>query len=748
MEDGSSPRRNLQPLLEGEASPNVMARSGSDGYAPPSENGHQRPSAAAAAALQPPPSPSPSSQVHQQPHHQLPNDLSFTVTNGDGSVVIMEEDEGEDLGQLDVPQLPPLISYMSYVKYFCAFGKYLIVFVIINVIGLVIVLTDDYFGYQGDIPFDSWKGFMLAIIWLVTAVWLFISARIVEQDVEKYDQMAQYEHAHMTDDTDTHHQYNGGGGNFAPIPSSTTTFLPNYTAIYGQVSRKVDEFFTKRNSARDANNNSNNEGGTGGESCNSSLVNASYALWALALGGGIFLLIGTILGKHYIKSCDRKSNLPSGGNSTGNDSEFQGDFANIEKYPLGVQEWITEKKDPWDYPRHSEYDDDFHEDSMVPTYDGKFPTAFETDTGLFCQMFDGTIFFAGQPPSIHQTGEGGDDDDNDSYTTNSRSDHLVLVEIRKSDDNSAVPTSVEYHYDVINPRMFLPAGKGMMSDTDDTYLASNCCFVAANTDKDSKQRQRNWDSIIRTSPMYCMNREDADVGYTLEKKMIAWTDRSQRGPKLSAASTGSEVLIAHIGMDNNFNYQEIVSLTPNAMETKTVYHMTRSQSDAYYYDDFGSRRDHEQTKCVQKHVIVFATIATLVVLVLSSLWLLLREGIPSGVVPLMYAVVIAIYAIGEAASGGRDNFRYLGRGWTSLALTIGTFFFYIVLCCGANGRRRACPCLPGWIGNEIYVWALYSWITAFLILDAIAGDGDVVALALVYFAISGLILDHPTVILM
>ena len=38
-------------------------------------------------------------------------------------------------------QLPPLISYCSYVKYGCAFGKWLLLALIVNTVALVIVLT-------------------------------------------------------------------------------------------------------------------------------------------------------------------------------------------------------------------------------------------------------------------------------------------------------------------------------------------------------------------------------------------------------------------------------------------------------------------------------------------------------------------------------------------------------------------------------------------------------------------------------
>jgi hypothetical protein len=672
--DDSSPRRNLQPLLDGASAP---ATTVGGGYAPPGQR-QEQPSQGAG-------------ELQQQESY----DLNLTVTDADGTIQIPQAGDGD----ANLPQLPPLISYCSYVKYACAFGKWLLLVAIANAVGIILVVSGGYFGYEKYLPFDSWKGGLLALIWLVTSAWLFVSAKVVERDVERYDQMAQYEQGRVTE-----HQE----------PATTPSFVPNYDAIYGQVSRRLDRCLSKKINATSLQP-QQQQPPPSGTSC---LVNFSFALWGLFLGAGIFLGTGNLLGKHYKKSCGQP--LPDDtSNSTTGSSKFKGDFSKISNFPDGVKEWITEDKDNWDY-RFPTNDDDFNEDYIPPTHAGDFPIASEADVGLFCNMKDGTVFFAGQSPA----------NTNDDDKGGSGSNRLVLVQAGPNG-------TVSYHQDIVKPRMFIPVAATLDTTTN---TASSYCFTASG-DKDSKNRQRSWDKIIRTSPIHCITTND-DGSFEFRKKVVAWTDKTQRGPMLSAATSGSQVFIAHTGNADYFLFQEVLAVEPlgEDLSTEVIYHLT-SEQDGYRAN---TSRNHENTKCVQGDVIVVSMIAALHVLVASSMWLIIREGIPSGAVPMMYAIVLLVYGIAVGLRDGDHYFGYRGNRWLALLFFGGTVFFHIILCCGDG---RTCR-LPAWIGRDMYVCGLYGWITAFILLDPIAGEGDISFVGMVFFGMSGLILDHPTVTLM
>jgi hypothetical protein len=77
-------------------------------------------------------------------------------------------------------------------------------------------------------------------------------------------------------------------------------------------------------------------------------------------------------------------------------------------------------------------------------------------------------------------------------------------------------------------------------------------------------------------------------------------------------------------------------------------------------------------------------------------------------------------------------------GITTMWLAFGTLFFHCVLCFGS-----ACP-LPAWIGRDLKVWGLYSWILSFLVIhSSILGDPRTCFLALVLLGVTGVILNHP-----
>ena len=714
--DGGNLRHTL---LEGETAEEAAA---GGGYAPPTSSQQQQPQQ----PQQQPQQEQQQQQLEQPGERQEIYDLRLTVTGEDGVPIVGGNDQDGYQYPNDGPELPPLVSYCSYVKFAWAFGKWPLLVAIFNAIILVIVLMDDYFDRWTDngrplMPFNSWKGLALAGIWFSTAIWFYVSARIVERDVLQYDQMVQYQLQPGT-------EVESGDSN------SSSTFHPNFTAIYGQVSRKLDAVFSKTSPTQQP---------TSSET--SSLVSASFALCSLALAGAVFLLLGSALGKMYQGKCEIRSSQDgnskgSGSNSGSNSSKFDGDFSDIDAYPSGVQEWITVKTDPFAASAsYAFYDDDYY----MPTYSSQFPVAFEVEEGATCQLSDssGTLIFAGQKPYSKE-----------EYTDD-ETHRLVLVEVTGSGSDNI---EVTYHEDLIHPRMFLPVGSDLSKDEDGIFRASNCCFVATDSDAANKEKQRTWKAIIRTSNVYCAHKSSDSSKLVIQNALVAWTDKSQKGPRLQGASSNGQLLISHTGINYRY-FQEVVAVTPmdDSLSQEFVYHKTFDGNggwDGYdiIYDegyDYGGRSS--KSRCIQDHVIILTTMVTLVVLVTCGLWLLIREGTPAGVVPIVYAAVTMIYALAEAARPSYSYYYGVGDGWIGLVLSLGVFFFHAAMCCADSTRRGWCPCLPTWVNREMYCWALYSWIISLIVLDLIAGEAEtVVFLGLVSLAVTGIILDHPILAVM
>ncbi len=628
--ENKSPRRNLEPLLRDEA-----------------------PTGPRLGAYAPPPAQLPVSDSF---------DLRLTATDSVGQVIAIEEEDDDQ----DLPSLPPLVSYCSYVRLGCAFGKWILLVAIVNIVAASLCFKAGYFSYSRLWPLNSWHGWLLAVVWFLTAVWFYLSAKVLEKDVQLLDR--HYEPSRQSED-------------------DLTSLVPNYEHVYGQVSRKIDAAFHSPNEPT------------------SSLVNGSFALWAVWLGGAVFLGTGLVAGTHYDAACDRK-NLS---NAT---ASYKGDFSKIQSYPAGVQDWIVDQKDPWGNrvridPSNDDYyggyggDDATGGNRQSSAYD--FPTAYSVDYGVFATMNDGTVFFAGQPPKENHD----------------VSDHLVLVE---SPGDGGLP---KYHLDIVNPRMLIPVAKTLVKDdANENWVATQYCFTASKDAADRKKNRRSWNAIIRITPMYCISTKEG--AFEISKSKIVWADKVQPGAQVNAASSGNEILVSHTGMDDRgLLYQEVVSLNPNNLEFKPVYHLTSSQDNYYGWDeDFPGS---EVSRCIQGKVQVLSAIASMVVLVLCGLWLIIREGVPAGVAPILLSVVSLIRIFAGDYS----------RGLTMMSLTFGTLFFHGVLVCG-----NVCQ-LPAWMGRDMYAWALYSWIMSFLVIDWLFQMSDVRFYALFLLGLSGVLLNHP-----
>ena len=301
-----------------------------------------------------------------------------------------------------------------------------------------------------------------------------------------------------------------------------------------------------------------------------------------------------------------------------------------------------------------------------------------------------------------------------------RVDHKVLVESPGSGK------SLIYHDEFVNPRMFIPVESAMTNNSRSDSAAAQFCFTASEQAKE-KQQYRDYDTI-QTTPIYCIISLNA-TSYEIRKETIAWAEESRK-LQVRAASIGSEVLIALAGKNDSDLYLEVVSISPATMTKQRVFHMTlieeRTADYRYMYDEVTGERRRRPT-CIQQHVQVMSAIAGVVVLVMCSAWLIVREGVPAGIAPCCFAAVLLIRMCTRKYSG-----------FHTMSLVFGTFFFLVILCCG-----NACP-LPSWFGRELKVWGLYSWVFAFYAV----GRHDTGIVALILFGISGIILNHPTYKLM
>lgn len=601
-------------------------------------------------------------------------DLHLTATTDSKGQLIPIE--AEEMSDEDLPTLPPLVTYCSYVRFGCAFGKWVFVVLIVNVMALQVNIKAGYFAYSRLWPLLSWHGYLLATVWFMTALWFYRCAKVVEKDLQMMDQH-NYQPVRLSDDD---------------ISSPSVAI---HEQIYGHASRKLDTIFHSRNAS------------------SSSLISLSLVLCALSLSAAVHLVTGLAWGSQYQTTCDFRIHR----NATSSNKTILSD---IEAYPEDVQTWIVQQSDPWanQYQMQQFDNDDEKENGDDGIQHRKaasgrdaafsFPTAHAIDNGIIAPMSDGTVLLAGQP-----VGE-----------IAGKRTYMVLVEI----PGTGGPP--KYHMDFRNPGLFIPVAKTASKNENGNWVASEYCFTASNEDQMERQKsRRSWTSIIQSTTLYCVTakEESKNGGLDISKTNIVWTDKVHHGANMNAASTGNEILVSRAGTDDFSTVcQEVISVNPATMKSKTVYNRLSSQGgNHYYYSEF--HIVSETTRCIQNHVQGGSAVASMVVMVLSGYWLIVREGVPAGVAPILLSVVSLIrFFSGE-----------WGSGVARMSLTVGMLFFHGVLACG-----NVCH-LPTWIGRGMYVWALYSWSISFIMIDWIFQMGGVGYMATVCLCLSGIVLNHP-----
>ena len=111
-----------------------------------------------------------------------------------------------------------------------------------------------------------------------------------------------------------------------------------------------------------------------------------------------------------------------------------------------------------------------------------------------------------------------------------------------------------------------------------------------------------------------------------------------------------------------------------------------AESDDYVRrsESYGERDDYGRIRKLR----AISEIAAVVVLVLCSAWLIVREGVPAGVAPFCFAAVLFIWI----CTGHRNAFPFMTtrNGLHTMSLVFGTFFFIVFLPVG-----ELVHCLPG-----------------------------------------------------
>lgn len=138
-------------------------------------------------------------------------------------------------------------------------------------------------------------------------------------------------------------------------------------------------------------------------------------------------------------------------------------------------------------------------------------------------------------------------------------------------------------------------------------------------------------------------------------------------------------------------------------------------------------------KCVLDHGGIYVIIIKGVVLLACTLWMIFQEGVPSGIVPFIYIPIEIFCGLTKSDSATL----------TVILMTFGTISFHIIINCGDDSRT----CNLSSLTLEMITWALYSYLTAFLIFDqSIYNDhfnNIPRTFAVLYIVLTAFILEHP-----
>jgi len=223
----------------------------------------------------------PSQLSLSQQEEGVTNDLDPTNHQVVTSTTVTSNPSDGHNEEIDYSQLPPLISYCSFIKYGWTFGKWLLLVCVVNIVAILVIPE-----FLQDYPLHFFYPF--AIIWFSTSAWFFWSAKVVERDLKGLDCMTPYEEARQTDEEEV----NGGDQNEA---NSNNYFDLKYDNIYGRVSRYIDKAWSSNLTTSPLEPSST--------PATSSLVNFAYIFWALFATYSFAAATIAVLAKIYESEC-------------------------------------------------------------------------------------------------------------------------------------------------------------------------------------------------------------------------------------------------------------------------------------------------------------------------------------------------------------------------------------------------------------------------------------------------------------
>ena len=177
---------------------------------------------------------------------------------------------------------------------------------------------------------------------------------------------------------------------------------------------------------------------------------------------------------------------------------------------------------------------------------------------------------------------------------------------------------------------------------------------------------------------------------------------------------------------SQYDQQEVIQLIPESMETSTIYRFDMGD------DNYRYRRFHRDRR------LGFLLFNGICGLGLASYLMISKQGLVSGFFPLAVTLSLILSVLQDTNNDG--------IAFPELRITLGTIFLLFLIYNDGNNTR-----LPAWVGKDVLTWALYGWISSFVLYVAFifvseydsrwhGGEG----LAAVLVILVGVVLGHPT----
>jgi len=193
--------------------------------------------------------------------------------------------------------------------------------------------------------------------------------------------------------------------------------------------------------------------------------------------------------------------------------------------------------------------------------------------------------------------------------------------------------------------------------------------------------------------------------------------------------------------------QEVIQLIPESMETSTIYRFVMGDDNHNrdhiptpdgHYESYDEPFDDRYRRFHRDRRLGFLLFNGICGLGLASYLMISKQGLVSGFFPLAVTLSLILSVLQDTNNNG--------IAIPELRITLGTIFLLFLIYNDGNNTR-----LPAWVGKDVLTWALYGWISSFVLYEAFIfvseydsrwdeGEG----LAVVFLILVGVVLGHPT----